>query len=194
MTTPYVVPSPTPGGTAPPRVVALAAPEGDPLATLERASLPNANRLLLAWQHRLGPCRRPFGKECYVLRVGSRPVSLAISASVVSATVAGYRRRQVVELARLCSAPGCQWASRVMLRLWREVAAPRWSYWPVLAAVSYSLNAHHKGSLYRFDGWQRIDTGAAGSRGGGTWTSRRADDDPRLRAEDTLALAVPEQR
>lgn len=148
-------------------------------ATLERTSRRHADELLLRWGHRLGPCRRPFGQQAYVLCVDREPVSVAVSASVVSPAVAGYRRDQVVELARLCSAPGRSWASRVMLRLWREVAAPRWPHWLVLAAVSYSLNAQHKGNLYRHDGWERL-TVRAGSRGGGTWSTRRAPGDPAL--------------
>lgn len=146
-------------------------------ASLERTSRRGANELLVRWDHLLGPCLRPFGQQAYVLCVDREPVSVAVSASVVSPTVAGYRRDQVVELARLCSAPGRSWASRVMLRLWREVAAPRWPYWPVLAAVSYSLNAQHRGHLYRHDGWERLSV-RAGSRGGGTWSTLREPGDP----------------
>jgi len=97
-----------------------------------------------------------------------------MSASAVSSTVVGYQRDQVVELARLCSARGAAWASRVMIRLWREVFARRWPDWPVLAAISYSQNAHHRGDLYRFDGWTKIRDDA-GSTGGGTWTRQRED-------------------
>jgi hypothetical protein len=146
-------------------------------AVLQRTSRRHADELLVSWGHRLGPYRRLFGQQAYVLCVDREPVSIAVSASVISPTVAGYRRDQVVELARLCSAPGRSWASRVMLRLWREVAAPRWRYWPVQAAVSYSLNAQHRGHLYRHDGWERV-TDRAGSRGGGTWSTRRDAGDP----------------
>lgn len=119
-------------------------------------AIADANALLVAWGHMLGPLNRPFSQRAYALLMDGEPVSLAMSASAVSATVAGYRRDQVVELARLCSAPGRAWASRVMLRLWRAVFAQRWPDWPVLAAVSYSQNAHHRGDLYRFDGWTRV--------------------------------------
>jgi hypothetical protein len=44
----------------------------------------------------------------------------------------------------------------VMLRVWREVFARRWPYWPVRAAISYSQNAHHPGHTYRLDGWERM--------------------------------------
>ena len=134
-----------------------------------------ANTLLTEWGHYLGPCDRPFGAEGWVLEVAGRPVSVAVSASIVSSTAAGFDMREVVELARLCSAPGARWATRPMLRLWREVAAPAWRYWPVRAAVAYSANQRHPGDIYRFDGWQRVAV-QAGSSGGGTWSGKRSDD------------------
>ena len=136
-----------------------------------------ANELLTEWRHVLGPCRRPFRQECYALLVEERPVSVAVSASVVGTPVAGYRRNQVVELARLCSAPDAPWATRVMLRLWRMVCAPRWACWPVCAAVSYSHTSYHRGDVYRFDGWERVKDGCGGA-GGGTWSKRRDADHP----------------
>jgi hypothetical protein len=144
------------------------------VAGLTPVSVDQANALLVQWQHDLGPCQRPFGAEGWVLEVVGRPVSVAISASTVSATVAGLRRGQVVELARLCSAPDSRWATRPMLRLWRELAGPRWSYWPVRAAVSYSTR-RHTGDLYRWDGWAQV-TDRAGSSGGGTYSTRRTAD------------------
>lgn len=131
-----------------------------------------ADDLLTRWGHYLGACDRPFGKQSVVLTVNGQPTAVAVSASTVSATVAGYDRQQVVELARLCSAPGANWATRVMLRLWREVTAPSWRYWPPAAAVAYSKNDRHDGRIYRFDGWTKV-TDSAGSSGGGTWTRQR---------------------
>lgn len=131
-----------------------------------------ANDHLVAWGHKLGPVNRPFRMEAWALEVDGRPVVVAVSASAVSDTVAGFRRTEVVELARQCAAPGCAWANRVMLRLWREVLAPRWDCWPVKAAISYSKNGMHKGDLYRFDGWEKV-TETAGSGGGGSWSRPR---------------------
>jgi hypothetical protein len=84
-----------------------------------------------------------------------------------------YACREVAELGRLCSAPDARWATRPMLRLWREVAAPRWPHWPVRAAVAYSQNARHEGDIYRWDGWTRIrnDCASSGGAGASSWSA-----------------------
>ena len=155
-----------------------------PIVGLMPIDVATANARLVEWGHRLGPCNRPFGQRAYALALGGRPVSVAISASVVSATVAGFRRNEVVECARLCSDPAEGWATRVMLRLWREACAPLWPFWTVLAAVSYSHNAHHRGDLYRFDGWEKAAENC-GSHGGGTWSRKRYATDA-VRGSKTL--------
>ena len=132
--------------------------------------LDEANDLLVRWGHNLGAVHRPFRSESWAFLVDGRPVSVAVSASVVSSTVAGFRRGEVVELARLASAE--RWANRLMLRWWREVAAQRWECWPVRAAISYSQNARHSGDLYRFDGWEKVSDDC-GSTGGGAWSRKR---------------------
>jgi hypothetical protein len=146
-----------------------------------------ANELLTKWGHRLGPCLRPFHQESYAFFVNSEPISVAISASAVSATVAGYGRQQVVELARLCTAPEWSSLTRVMLRLWRELCGPRWAPWRPVAAISYHQNAHYKGNIYRFDGWECLRTDAGsdslGGRMGAAW--KRSTDDP-ARGSKTL--------
>lgn len=168
-----------------------------PVAGLTTCPMATANQLLAEWGHYLGPCKRPFGSQAWILELDGRPVSVAVSASIVSPHVtyryqipvyditgggqgveAGaftIRRRlprgRVVELARLCSAQ--RWATRPMLRLWREIAAPRWPYWAVAAAVSYSQNARGDGALYRFDGWEKITDKAGRTGGGGAWTRPR---------------------
>jgi hypothetical protein len=145
-----------------------------PSAGLFATDMAAANALLTDWGHYLGVSNRPFGAQAWRLDVAGAPVSIAVSASTVSSTVAGYRRNQVVELARLCTRPGDPWATRVMLRLWREICAPAWPYWdqPPAAAVAYSDNNRHPGSIYRLDGWRRLST-TAGSGGGGTWSTPR---------------------
>lgn len=146
-----------------------------PLAGVHRIDVALANECLVAWQHKLGACERPFRQEAYALELGDQIVAVAISASIVNGPVAGFQRTEVVELARLAAC--VPWANRIMLRLWREVCAPLWACWPVKAAVSYSLNAQHRGDLYRFDGWERVRSDC-GSSGGGTWSSARNADDP----------------
>lgn len=150
-----------------------------PICGLYSLAVDDANRLLVEWDHKLGPVNRPFRQEAYCLRlVGQDPIAVAVSGSIVNGPVAGYNRQEVVELTRLAAAN--PWANRVMLRLWRELCAPAWKCWPVRAAVSYSHNAMHRGNLYRLDGWERIreDCGAHNAmlnRG----TRRYTSDDPR---------------
>jgi hypothetical protein len=152
-----------------------------PLAQLQEVGSAEANRLLVEWAHYLGSCSRPFGRQGWALVVDGRPVSVAVSASTVSAHLVGpegrrFRRNELVELARLCSKS--PWATRVMLRLWREVAAPAWPYRTPRAAVAYSRNTRHEGNTYRFDGWRKVTDRAGTSSGGGTWTRTRQAADP----------------
>ena len=141
-----------------------------PMCGLYPMPIEDANDLLIEWNHKLGPCHRPFRQEAFGLEVAGRVVAVAISASIVNGPVAGYERMEVVELARLAAANA--WANRVMLRLWREVCAPKWKCWPVKAAISYHKNALHSGNLYRFDGWEKVKDNA-GSGGGGSWSRVR---------------------
>lgn len=137
-----------------------------PLVAFDLIDNDRADQLLVDWGHWLGGCNRPFGRQSFGLHVeGLGLVSVAVSASTVGKSCADYDRQEVVELARLCSHPDHRWASRVCLRLWREISAQIWEakYWPVKALVSYSNNARHKGNLYRFDGWTRWGTARAGT-------------------------------
>ena len=146
-----------------------------PLASFRVLDPAMADALLTAWGHYLGPCERPFGRQDFALAVDGAVVCVATSASAVSSTVASFRRDEVVELARLCRAPDAPWATRVCLRLWREVGAPRWPYWKPRAYTAYSQRNRHDGDVYRFDGWRRVE-GRHGSSGGGTWTKERGAD------------------
>ncbi len=130
----------------------------------------DANRLLVAWQHKLGTCDRPFRMESFALEVAGRPVAVAISASIVHGPVDGLQVNEVVELARLAA---CEpWANRVMLRVWREVCAPKYECWRPKAAVSYSHNKLHTGDLYRFDGWRKVKTNCGTTGKAGNWGRR----------------------
>ena len=148
-------------------------------AGFDTLDMDEGNRLLVKWGHRLGELHRPFSSRCYVMLVDAEPVSLAMSASSMGTPVAGYQRRQVVELARLCSAPGHSWATRVMIRVWREVFGPRWPDWRPEAAISYHQNAHHTGNIYRFDGWEKLREDAGHPAGKtSTWSHSLKPGDP----------------
>ena len=147
-----------------------------PMCGVSPMSMVEANALLTEWGHYLGPAKRPCRQEAYALFVADQPVSVAVSASIVSPRVEHYRRGEVVELARLCTKPGESWATRVMLRLWRELCAPLFCGWEVRAAVAYSNNRRHTGDVYRFDGWRQRPGKRGTTRAGGTW-GRRIDDD-----------------
>lgn len=157
-----------------------------PIAAIEPIDVNEANALLVAWAHKLGPCERPFGQEAFAFLIDGKYRGVAVSASTVSSTVAGFRRQEVVELARLAAEPGNRWLNRVTLRIWREVLGPRWAYWPVKAAVSYSKNAMHRGDIYRTDGWEKVSEDC-GSSGGGTYSTKRATGDA-LAGSKTLWL------
>jgi hypothetical protein len=133
-------------------------------------SVDEVNKYLVEWDHKLGPCERPFRSEGFALIAKERIVAVAMSCSIVHGPVAGYQTQEVVELARLAA---CEpWANRVMLRLWREICAPSWHCWPVKAAVSYSHNGLHSGNLYRFDGWEKIKDNCGTNGKGGNWGRR----------------------
>lgn len=144
-----------------------------PVLTLSEVPLRQANALLRRWHHDRGTLRRPSGSQSWLLAIDDEPVAVAISAFPVSATAAGYDRAELVELARQASANG--WANRVMIRLWREVCAPRWRYATPAAAISYS-DERHTGDLYRFDGWELAADGCR-SGGGGSWSRAQAPGD-----------------
>lgn len=163
--------------------VPLRLPVSVPLVALVSVDVDEANGLLEEWGHYLGPSKRPFPPtQAFVLDVDGDPLAVATSDGIVGATSAGFARCEVVELSRLCVRPGANWATRVMLRLWRERCALLWpcvdprSGLSPLAAVSYSKNDRHEGRIYRFDGWERVTT-RAGSSGGGQWSRKRSAHD-----------------
>lgn len=129
-----------------------------------------ANALLVKWEHKLGPCNRPFRTESFALVVSGEPVAVAMSASIVHGPVAGYSTQEVVELARLASVN--KWTNRVMIRLWREILAPSYACWEPQALVSYSHNALHGGEIYRTDGWRKVTDKAGSTGNGGNWARR----------------------
>lgn len=134
-----------------------------PIAHIEQTSAADANRLLTAWEHKMGPCNRPnFDMWAHALFHNGEPVALAVTAGLICPVVAGMTRDQAVELARLCACrPGL---NRVMLRCWREfVFVPMtqrhgWSW-----AISYQDERLHLGDTYRFDGWVALQRTRSGT-------------------------------
>lgn len=134
-----------------------------------------ADEALERWGHYLGGCDRPFGRISYGLYWEDELASVAVSASTVNGICGGYSRKDIAELARLCSHPKHRDLTRVCLRLWRKAASTDWAkYWPVIAYVSYSNAVIHRGDIYRFDGWTRVKD-VPGGVGGGRSKGKRYD-------------------
>lgn len=176
-------------------MAALSQPRLGPYALIEviEITATDSAALLDKWGHYLGACHRPYTMERHALLVHGEPVATTVSASTVSSTVRAtdgryWSRTEVVELARLAAAD--RWATRVMLRLWREVLAPAWPCWRVRAAVAYSQSYRHDGRIYRHDGWvcARED---AGGIGGGTWSTRREAGHPAFGAKRLWIYEYP---
>lgn len=77
-----------------------------PAAGVSAISTREANRLLVEWGHYLGPCDRPFGIESWLLEAAGRPISVAVSASIVGPTAAGLPCREVGLVRDAETAPG----------------------------------------------------------------------------------------
>ncbi len=128
-----------------------------PLASLEEVDRADANRMLVAWNHKMGPLER--GNESgrhFALFNNGRPVAITCQTTLIRERVGGgmghLTRDNCCELARLCAErPGL---CRVALRLWREFVFPEIGY---QFAISYQDADLHNGNTYRFDGWTRSE-------------------------------------
>ncbi len=111
-----------------------------------------ADAALIAWGHKMGPCRRPAGTlSSHGMFLHDELVALTVTAALVTPTCAGLGRDDAIELARLCAVRAG--INRPMLRLWREFIFPCFGRpW----AVSYQDEALHTGDTYRFDGWIKL--------------------------------------
>jgi hypothetical protein len=126
-----------------------------PLMHVEQIDGTEADRALVVWGHKMGPCHRPMGTlRAHGMFAHGRLVALSVTADLVRETCAGFGRDEAIELARLCAErPGL---CRPMLRIWREFVFPAFGRpW----GVSYQDEAIHSGDTYRFDGWVRLSTG-----------------------------------
>lgn len=134
-----------------------------PLVAFEEISLPEANVLLVAWQHKMGPLER--GNQAgvhYALTHNGRPVAVAMTSTLIRECVGGglqhMTRENACELSRLCAER--KGLCRVALRLWREFVFPALGY-PF--AISYQDADMHSGNTYRFDGWTRMGFSSSGT-------------------------------
>lgn len=147
-----------------------------PLVAADEVDVRWANRLLVEWDHPLGPSCRPFEQRAHVLALDGAPIAATVTASPVSPTVDEEPRRGVVELARIVRSPDHPWCLRVMLRLWRARLVHDWASWPVDTAIAYALPGT-PGDLYRFDGWERVGTRRRSHAGStSTWSKPSAAD------------------
>jgi antitoxin VapB len=123
-----------------------------PIQHIEAIEMDEANRMLTAWEHKMGPCNRPIGTlVAHGMFVHGKITALVVTADLVAATCAGFTRSEAIELARLCASRTD--LCRPMLRLWREFVFPCFGKpW----AVSYQDEALHSGNVYRFDGWVQL--------------------------------------
>lgn len=136
-----------------------------------RADAALVNALLAEWGHYLGPQAGPRLVLWYVLTLKSVPVAVAVSGTPRGATCALVPWPNVVECARICTAPGHNDLTRVVLRCWRKVAAQDFADaygHPISLLAAYSDSSRHPGSIYRTDGWKLYDERQRGS--GGTAT------------------------
>ena len=134
-----------------------------PAVTFEQITRTQANELLVAWEHRMGPLERGNSAGVhYALTHEGRPVAVAMASTLIRECVGGgnrhLTRENCIELARLCAArPGL---CRVALRLWREFVSPNPG---CTAAISYQDADLHNGNTYRFDGWSRVGYSRSGT-------------------------------
>ena len=127
-----------------------------PIVTFTRTTLAQANDLLVAWHHKMGPLHRGNqGAVCYVLLSDGQPVAITTASNLIAPHVGGgatwLTRENTIELSRLCAERPS--LTRVALRLWREFVFPRGGH---QFAISYQDSDIHTGNTYRFDGWSRI--------------------------------------
>lgn len=137
----------------------MLAPPIQHLAAIEEAE---ADQLLIAWGHRMGPCRRPYQTWAHAMFRHGQPVAVTVTATLIKPEIQGLSRAEACELARLCAdGPAL---NRVMLRLWREMIFPElaarhgWRW-----AISYQNEAMHTGATYRLDGWIKLGRSRSGS-------------------------------
>ena len=138
-----------------------------PLVRFDRIDEDRANHLLVRWQHKMGPCNRPFPTTAHALFHEDVPVCVVMHGPLITPSVGGeqynsvLRRDACVEVCRLCAER--PHLNRVGLRLWREFVLPSLGRFGVSYAISYQDADIHTGNIYRFDGWQRFHYSHSGT-------------------------------
>jgi hypothetical protein len=131
------------------------------LATFEAVSLTEANQMLEAWGHKMGPLARGNQSAwCHALTHQGQPVAVTTASFLISPVVGNAHwltRENTVELSRLCAVRSG--LCRVALRMWREFVFPAL---PFGTAVSYQDADLHNGHTYRCDGWERVARSRSG--------------------------------
>ncbi len=150
-----------------------------PLAHVEAIDRATLNRLLVRWEHRMGPYTRPsYAIEAHhALFHHGEPVAVTAAGESVREVIGQARipRHRCVELARLCASR--RDLCRPMLRLWREFVFPAvGAVHGRDLAVSYQDEALHSGDVYRFDGWVLLTPGRR-------WWAGQPNGAPRASAE-----------
>lgn len=132
-----------------------------PLVSFAPISRLELNACLIAWDHLMGPVRRPTGGWAHGLCHNGELVGVVAADTLIRSEVMGFTRAEAVELSRLCAVrPDL---SRVVLRLWRAFVFPMLADAKGYAwAISYQDARHHKGDLYRFDGWVPLGRSRSG--------------------------------
>jgi len=131
------------------------------LVTFETVSLNEANQMLEAWGHKMGPLKR--GNQlgwCHALMHRGNPVAVTTASYLIAPVVGNAHwltRENTVELSRLCAARSG--LCRIALRIWREFVFPAL---PFETAVSYQDADLHNGHTYRCDGWERVARSRSG--------------------------------
>jgi antitoxin VapB len=123
-----------------------------PIFHVEQIEGAESERALVAWGHKMGPCKRPMGRlVSHGFFAHGKMLALTVTADLVRETCAGLTRAEAIELARLCAAE--DGICRPVLRLWRQFIFPAFGKpW----GVSYQDEALHTGNTYRFDGWVQL--------------------------------------
>lgn len=132
-----------------------------PRISFEPITREELNTCLRAWRHHMGPLSRPTMAWAHGLRCNGDLTAVVSADILIQPRVAGFSRRQAIEVSRLCAArPDL---CRVALRLWRSFVFPYLcSERGCRSAVSYQDAIEHSDNLYRFDGWVRVGRSRSG--------------------------------